>query len=198
MGSHQAVVDYMTPLGLAHLMGTTHHYGPAPWVHDLARPEWNPAYYHRADANGIGFDRTATGSNAISQYAPALATLLADPRTTPESELLWFHHVPWTYRTESGRPLWDELVAHYDDGVAYVSNMRRDWDALRPLIDAERWQKTADFLAIEERDARWWRDASIAYWMSVNGLPLPAGAAPPAHDLAWYKAQDFPYAPGNP
>jgi hypothetical protein len=70
--------------------------------------------------------------------------------------------------------------------------------ALRPLIDAERWQKTADFLAIEERDARWWRDASLAYWMSLNGLALPPGAAPPEHDLAWYKAQSYPYAPGKP
>ena len=98
----------------------------------------------------------------------------------------------------SGRTLWEELVARYDAGVASVAGMRREWDALRPLIDDERWQKTADLLAIEERDARLWRDASLAYWMSLNGLPLPAGSAPPAHDLAWYKAQSTPYAPGNP
>ncbi|HEY6816261.1 MAG TPA: alpha-glucuronidase family glycosyl hydrolase [Croceibacterium sp.] len=198
MGSREAVVNYTGAFGLAHLFATGHHYGPAPWIADLARPEWNPAYYHRADANGIGFDRTATGSNAIGQYAPRLAALLADPKTTPESDLLWFHHLPWTYRMASGRPLWDELVARYDAGVAYVSGMRREWDALRPLIDAERWEKTAAFLAIEERDARWWRDASLAYWMSLNGLPLPAGAAPPEHDLAWYKAQLYQYAPGHP
>ncbi len=198
MGSREAVVDYTGPLGLAHQMATGHHYGPGPWIADLARPEWNPAYYNRADAGGIGFDRTKAGSDAIGQYAPELARLLADPRTTPESELLWFHHLAWDFRMASGRTLWEELVAHYDAGVASVVDMRRAWDALRPQIDAERWQKTADFLAIEERDARWWRDASLAYWMSVNGLPLPAGAAPPAHDLAWYKAQSYPYAPGNP
>jgi len=198
MGSREAVVNYTGALGLAHQMATGHHYGPGPWIADLARPEWNPAYYNRADANGIGFDRTTTGSDAIGQYAPRFAALLTDPRTTSERDLLWFHHLPWTWRTASGRTLWEELVAHYDEGVAYVSGMRREWDGLRPLIDAERWRKTADFLAIEERDARWWRDASLAYWMSVNGLPLPAGAAPPAHDLAWYKAQAFPYAPGNP
>jgi alpha-glucuronidase len=198
MGSREAVVNYTGALGLAHLFATGHHYGPGPWIADLARPEWNPAYYHRADAQGIGFDRTKSGSDAIAQYDPELAARLADPATTPESELLWFHHVRWDYRMASGRTLWEELVARYDAGVGYVVGMRREWDALRPLIDAERWQKTADLLAIEERDARWWRDASLAYWMSLNGLPLPAGAVPPAHDLAWYKAQSSPYAPGNP
>ncbi|MCP8889691.1 alpha-glucuronidase family glycosyl hydrolase [Sphingomonas faeni] len=198
MGSREAVVDYMTPLGLAHLMATGHHYGPAPWVADLKRPEWNPVYYHRADKAGIGFDRTKTGSNAVAQYAPALARTLADPATTPERDLLWFHHVSWDRRMASGRTLWAEMVHDYDSGVAYVADMRRRWDALKPQVDAERWAKTATYLAVQEREARWWRDASLAYWMSVNGRPLPAGAAAPAHDLAWYKAQRFPYAPGNP
>jgi alpha-glucuronidase len=198
MGSREAVVDYMTPLGLSHVMATGHHYGPAPWVSDLKRPEWNPVYYHRADKGGIGFDRTKTGSNAVAQYAPSLARKLAVPATTPERELLWFHHVPWTYRTASGRSVWAEMVHDYDAGVGYVAGMRRQWDGLKTEVDAERWAKTATYLAVQEREARWWRDASLAYWMSVNGLPLPAGAAAPAHDLAWYKAQHFPYAPGNP
>ena len=198
MGSREAVVDYMTPLGLGHLMATGHHYGPGPWVADLARPEWNPVYYHRADKTGIGFDRTATGSNAVAQYAPGVARNFANPATTPERDLLWFHHVPWTQRMASGRTLWPEMVHHYDAGIAYVANMRREWDALRPSIDDERWTKTATYLAVQDREAHWWRDASIAYWMSINGLALPAGAAAPAHDLAWYKAQRFPHAPGNP
>ncbi len=198
MGSREAVVDYMTPLGLAHVMATGHHYGPGPWVADLKRPEWNPVYYHRADKGGIGFDRTRTGSNAVAQYAPDLASKLADPATTPERELLWFHHVPWTYRTTSGRSLWAEMVHDYDAGVGYVSDMRRQWDGVKAQVDAERWAKAATYLAVQEREARWWRDASLVYWMSVNGLKLPAGAAAPAHDLAWYKAQRFPYAPGNP
>lgn len=198
MQSREAVVDYTGPLGLAHLMATGHHYGPGPWIADLKRPEWNPVYYHRADRAGIGFDRTRTGSDGVAQYAPAVAKLLADPRTTPESELLWFHHLPWDYRMASGRTLWAEMVAHYDRGVATVGAMRRQWDILQPLVDAERWRKTATFLAIQQREAQWWRDASLAYWMSVNGLPLPAGVAAPAHDLAWYKAQRAPFAPGNP
>jgi len=198
MGSREAVVDYTGALGLAHLMGTGHHYGPAPWVADLARPEWNPVYYHRADRGGIGFDRTATGSDAIAQYAPALAARYADPRTTPETELLWFHHLPWTYRMTSGRTLWEELVAHYDRGVTHVTAMRTQWAALEPRIDAERWRKTDALLGIEQRDARLWRDASLAYWMSVNGLALPDGVTPPAQTLGWYQALRFPYAPGNP
>ena len=198
MGSREAVVDYTGALGLAHLFQTGHHYGPGPWIDDLARPEWNPAYYHRADEEGIGFDRTETGTDAIAQYAPELAAKLADPATTPEAELLWFHHLPWSHPMKSGRTLWEELVHRYTAGVDYVVWMRREWDSLRPRIDAERWQKTADFLAIQERDARRWRDASLAFWMSVNRLPLPAGEAPPEHDLEWYKAQAYPYAPGNP
>jgi alpha-glucuronidase len=198
MGSREAVVDYMTPLGLAHVMATGHHYGPGPWIADLKRPEWNPVYYHRADKAGIGFDRTKTGSNAVAQYAPDLARRLADPATTPERELLWFHHVAWDRPMASGRTLWAEMVHDYDSGVAYVGDMRRQWDSLKTQVDAGRWDKTATYLAIQEREARWWRDASLAYWTSVNGLPLPAGTLPPPHDLAWYKARTSPYAPGNP
>jgi alpha-glucuronidase len=196
-GSREAVVDYTGPFGLAHLMATGHHYGPGPWVGDLARPEWNPTYYHRADRDGIGFERGRAGSDAVSQYAPSVARQLARPETTPERELLWFHHVRWDRRMASGRTLWDDMVAHYDAGVAYVAGMQRQWDTLRDKIDTERWEKTATYLAVQQREARWWRDASLAYWMSVNHRPLPPGVAAPEHDLAWYKAQSYPRAPGH-
>ncbi|WP_303761749.1 alpha-glucuronidase family glycosyl hydrolase [Sphingobium yanoikuyae] len=198
MGSREAAVDYMTPLGLAHIMGTGHHYGPAPWVSELARPEWNPVYYHKADRQGIGFDRSRTGSNAIGQYAPALAKLLDNPKTTPERDLLWFHHLPWDYRLQSGETLWDGLIHHYDRGVETVAAMQRDWAKLKPQVDAERFAQVETFLAIQHREAQWWRDACIAYFQSVSGRPLPAGSATPAHDLNWYKALSFPYAPGHP
>ncbi len=197
MASRQAVVDYMTPLGLAHLMATGHHYGPGPWVSDLARPEWNPAYYHRADRDGIGFDRTRTGSNAVAQYAPPVARRFADPDATGEDLLLWFHHVSWDRPMRDGTTLWETLVRRYDRGVAAVVQMRRQWDGVRAHVDDERWQATAANLAVQEREARWWRDASIAYFRSVSGRPLPAGSAEPAHDLDWYKAQAFPFAPGQ-
>lgn len=198
MGSREAAVDYMTPLGLAHVMGTGHHYGPAPWVSELGRPEWNPVYYHKADASGIGFDRTKSGSNAIAQYAPPIAKRLAKPGTTPERDLLWFHHVGWDDRLASGDTVWNGLVHRYDRGVATVGTMRATWNSLRPLIDPERFAQTQTFLTIQQREAVWWRDASIAYFQSIAKRPLPAGAAAPAHPLDWYRAQSFPYAPGNP
>lgn len=197
MKSREAVVDYMTPLGLTHMMATGHHYGPGPWVCDLARPEWNPCYYHKADANGIGFDRTASGSNAVAQYAAPVAAMFGDVGTTPETLLLWFHHLPWDYEMASGRTLWDELVMRYTDGVREVQAMRETWDSLEGHIDDERHAQIAAFLAIQEKEARWWRDASIAYFQSVSGRPLPAGAEPPPHDLEYYKAISHPYAPGH-
>lgn len=197
MGSREAAVDYMTPLGLAHIMATGHHYGPGPWVSDLARPEWNPVYYHKADEQGIGFDRTRTGSNAIGQYAPPIAKMLAKPETTPERDLLWFHHVPWTYRLKSGETLWDGMVHHYDRGVDYVTRMRAAWETLRPHVDAERFAETESLLGIQEREAKWWRDACIAYFQSKSRLPLPAGSVAPAHDLPYYEGLSFPHAPGH-
>jgi alpha-glucuronidase len=198
MRSRQAVVDYMTPLGLHHLMATGHHYGPGPWVDDLSRPDWNPTYYHKADAQGIGFDRTRTGSNALAQYAPQVARRYGNLRTVPEDHLLWFHHVPWTHRMGSGRTLWDELVLRYGRGVDEVRRMRTAWEGLRPLIDPRRHADVSTFLAIQEREAQWWRDASVAYFQSISRLALPAGAAPPPHGLEHYRTLNFKYAPGNP
>ena len=195
--SREAAVDYMTPLGLAHQMGTGHHYGPAPWA-DAERPEWTPRYYARADSAGVGVDRTVTGSNALAQYAPAVRDRWASLATVPDSFLLWFHHVPWSYRLRSGRTLWDELVARHDTGVDSVRAMRRDWAALRGRVDAERFADVATDLAIQEREARWWRDASIAWFASFSRLPLPTGHAPPAHPLAWYQHLDCPADPRKP
>ncbi len=197
MGSREAVVDYMTPLGLHHLMGRDHHYGPGPWVAGGPRADWTSVYYHRADRNGIGFDRSATGSNAVAQYAPPLADSFGDVKRVPEQFLLWFHHLSWDYRTRSGRPLWDELVHRYTRGVNEVKKMRATWDGLRGHVDDERHAQVAAFLAIQQKEAQWWRDASIAYFQRINGLPLPPGYAPPAQPLEYYEALSFPYAPGN-
>jgi alpha-glucuronidase len=197
MDSREAAVDYMTPLGLHHQMATGHHYGPGPWVNDTKRPDWNPTYYNRADKDGIGFDRTATGSNAVAQYAPPVAQQFADLKTIPDEYLLWFHHVPWDYRMKSGHTLWEDLVAHYTKGVETVAHNRAVWEMLKPYVDAQRFEETDAYLRIEEKEARWWRDASIAYFQSVNGLPLPPGAAPPEHSLAYYKSVVFPFVPGH-
>ena len=197
LASRQATVDYMNPLGLAHLFDTGHHYGPAPWVCDLARPEWNPCYYHKADAGGIGFDRTASGSNALEQYAPSVAAQWSDPRTIDPDYLLWFHHVPWDFAMPSGRPLWDELVARYDRGVGAVDAIARTWAAQESFVDAERFGDVSEYLRIHRQEARWWRDASIAYWRSLNGLDLPEGTRAPEHSLEHYRSLAFPEAPGN-
>jgi alpha-glucuronidase len=197
MLSREAVVDYMTPLGLHHIMGTGHHYGPAPWVANLERPDWNPVYYHRADRNGIGFDRTASGTNALAQYSPELAKLYADPHTTPEQLLLWFHHLPWDYKMASGRTLWAELLARYDSGVAEAKDLHARWIKLRPLIDARRYTEEDQRLSRQVKNAVLWRDACVAYFQSVSGLPLPAGVQPPAQPLEYYKALHYPYAPGR-
>lgn len=197
MGSRETVVDYMTPLGLHHLMDTGHHYGPGPWVSDLARPDWNPVYYHQADRDGIGFDRTETGSNAIAQYAGPVAALYADVEAVPEDYLLWFHHLSWDHSMASGRTLWEELVRRYDRGVAHVGGMRQTWAAAHPYIDARRHGEIAAFLAIQEKEALWWRNASIAYFQSMSERPLPEGVVPPPETLTAYKSRAFPFAPGN-
>jgi len=197
MRSREAVVDYMTPLGLHHLMARGHHYGPGPWVEGGPRADWTSVYYHRATRQGLGFDRTESGSDAVSQYAPKVAAAFADREHIPEELLLWFHHVPWDYRTRSGRPLWDELVHRYTRGVEAVREMRDTWQRVGRSVDPERREQVAVFLAIQEKEAKWWRDASIAYFQSFSGRPVPDGFEPPAHSLDYYKSLSFPYAPGN-
>ncbi|MBX2858316.1 MAG: alpha-glucuronidase [Cellvibrionaceae bacterium] len=195
--SREAVVNYMTPLGLTHLMGTGHHYGPAPWVAELARPEWNPTYYHRADKNGIGFDRGPKGSNAISQYAPILAQRYGDPNAVGKELLLWFHHLPYEHLMPSGKTLWQVLVAHYDQGVSEVEQFQADWQKLRSFVDPERFASISARLKIQAREARWWRDASLAYFKAVSGRELPKGTREPEHSLEYYQSLRFPFAPGN-
>ena len=198
MGSREAAVDYMTPLGLHHQMARDSHYGPGPWVSGGPRADWTSVYFNRADAGGIGFDRTTRGSNAVSQYTAPVAAEFNDPKATPENLLLWFHHLPWDYRMKSGRTLWDELVMHYTHGVQTVSDMRRTWAGLAGKIDSRRYQEVSAFLGIQQNEAQWWRDASIAYFQSFSQRPLPAGYASPVHDLSYYEALCFPYAPGHP
>ncbi|MEQ9316963.1 MAG: alpha-glucuronidase family glycosyl hydrolase [Henriciella sp.] len=197
MASREAVVNYMTPLGLTHLMGTGHHYGPAPWVDDLGRADWTPYYYHRATRDAIGFDRTASGSDAVSQYAEPLRERWSDVSTTEDELLLWFHRLPWDHELKSGHTLWEELVHHYDLGVEQAAELAEQWQGLKGAIDAERFEHVAAYLAIQQKEARWWRDASIAYWMRVNGLALPEGVEPPAHSLEHYRSLEFPNAPGR-
>src|SRR5436190_11046295 len=195
--SRETLVNYMTPLGLHHIMGTGHHYGPAPWVSNAGRADWNPVYYHRADYLGIGFDRTSTGTNAISQYAPEARTQWENLNTCDEKYLLWFHHVPWKFKMASGRTLWDELCYKYYSGVDSVRWMQKTWNDLRNYIDEERFEQVKMLLAVQEKEAAWWRNACLLYFQTFSKMPIPLNYEKPDHDLEYYEALKFPYAPGN-
>jgi alpha-glucuronidase len=195
LNSRQATVDYMTPLGLHHLMARGHHYGPGPWVSGGGRADWTSVYYHRADSNGIGFDRTASGSNAVSQYAPPVRDRFSNLKTVTDDYLLWFHHVPWDYRMASGRTLWDELTFRYCRGVEAVRVMQKTWQGVSTFVDAERYEETRAFLAIQEKEARWWRDASVLYFQTFSKRPIQDSCGPPANTLEHYMSINSRYAP---
>lgn len=195
--SREAEVNFEMPLGLAHLMATGHHYGPGPWVDNLKRADWNPVYYHRADAQGIGFDRTATGSNAVAQYAPPVGHFFADLKTCPDEYLLWFHHLPWDYTMRSGRSLWDEICLHYQHGVDQARGFEKTWDSLKGAIDDERFTHVQSLLKRQEKDAKTWRDACTQYFQTFSKRPLPQGVEPPEHPLEYYKAINLRYVPGS-
>jgi alpha-glucuronidase len=198
MGSREALVNYMTPLGLTHIMASHHHYGPGPWVDDLGRADWNPVYYHRADARALGFDRTAAGSNALAQYFPPVRDTYASRATVPDSLLLFFHRVGWDETLRSGRTLWNELVYRYGAGVDAVRDMRASWDRVRGLIDERRFGEVASFLQIQEYEAKWWRDAALSYFSQVSGHAIPSGVEPPAFALAFYRGLTCPPDPTRP
>lgn len=196
LASHEAAVNYMTPLGLHHQMARGHHYGPGPWVEGGPRADWTSVYYHRADTLGIGFDRTASGSNAVEQYAPPLHEQFADRDSVPDELLLWFHRVRWDERMRSGRTLWEELVHRYHAGVDTVRGMQRTWDSLEGRIDEPRFRDVQAFLRIQEKEAVWWRDASIAYFQTFSRMPIPDGYEPPAHPLEHYRSIESRFVPG--
>jgi alpha-glucuronidase len=195
--SRETVVDYSMPLGLHHIMATDHHYGPGPWA-EAGRPDWTPAYYHRADEAGLGADRTAAGTKALALYCPGAARVWEDPATCPENLILWFHHLSWDHRMKSGRTLWDELCLRYQRGVDSARQLQRDWDSLAGLVDPERFAHVRSLLALQEEDARAWRDSCVLYFQTFSKSPIPAGVEPAEHTLEYYKAVQLHYFPGTP
>ncbi len=195
MQSRETTVNYMTPLGLHHIMAMHHHYGPGPWVNQ-GRADWTSVYYHRADSTGIGFDRSTGGSDAVSQYFPEVKQLFNSRETCPESLLLWFHHLPWDYPVKSGRTLWDELCLKYQSGVDSVRNMQKTWNSMKDLVDEERFLHVKSLLAIQAKEAVWWRDACILYFQQFSRKPLPQGVEKPEHTLDYYMNIRHYYAPG--
>lgn len=190
--SREAAVNYMTPLGLHHIMSANGHYGPGPWwAPEQVRPDWTPPYYHQASTNGVGFDRTKKGSDAVSQYREPLASQFNDPATCPDLFLLWFHHLPWDYKMKSGRTLWDELCAHYDKGVQQVRAFQKIWDKVEPYVDSVRFQAVQRKLRTQCSDAVLWKDACLLYFQQYSRLPVPYYLERPVHNLDEIIANEF-------
>ena len=182
--SREAVVDYMTPLGLHHIMAFGHHYGPEPWCNvPGARIDWLPKNYHRADSVGLGFDRSSTGSGAVHQYPEPFCSQLDNINTCPEKYLLWFHHVPWNYRMHSGLTLWDELCKHYQKGLDEARSFQKCWDNVERYVDKQRFEQVQRKLKIQTHDAQWWKDACLLYFQQFSKKPFPKDMERPVYNL---------------
>jgi alpha-glucuronidase len=168
MGSREALVRYSMPLGLHHLIGGD-HYAPMPENGEAPRADWTATYYHQADKEAVGFDRTAAGSNAVAQYRSPLRERWSDPATVPPELLLWFHRVPWDRKLASGRTVWEEIVADYERGAAEAADLELRWTTLQGSIDAERYEAVRARLRLQTQDAAAWRDHCIGYFAGVNG-----------------------------
>ena len=164
--SREACVKYMMPLGLHHIFKFDHHYGPEPDGFIASYPlEWCPVYYHKANKDSIGFDRSHTGTDATSQYRPEIARKYDNIETCPENLLLWFHRVPWTYRMKDGSTLWESLQFEYQSGVIMVETMQATWhNKMRHYVDEQRWREVDERLADQLQNAREWRDVCLGYF----------------------------------
>jgi alpha-glucuronidase len=181
-GSREACVNYMTPLGLCGLfcMGTSYgsdHYGPCPGQDDYpSQPDWNAVYWHKADAAGVGYDRTtATGSDFTSQYYTTNRTMYNSLANTPDNLLAAFHHVSWSYVVPStGRTFWNEMCCRYCLGCQYVHSLRTQWSSLNGLVDAARFSAVNSKLATHETDANTWRTVCTSYFQGFSGMAIPS------------------------
>ena len=172
MGSRETFVNYTMPLGLHHLIGGD-HYAPQPWNDRAPRADWTATYYHKAAEDGIGFDRTKRGDHAVEQYFPPVCDTFNDTNTCPEKYLLWFHRCAWDYRMKSGKTLWDELCAKYQQGAEQAAALQKTWQSLTGTIDSRRHKEVADRLAIQVADAAKWRDQILEYFGRFSKRPVP-------------------------
>ena len=167
--SREACVDYMMPLGLHHIFKADHHYGPEPQGAYPHFPiEWCPVYYHKADTAGVGYDRTRTGSDAVSQYRAPYNELYDNIETCPEEYLLWFHHVSWDYKMKNGKTLWQNLCAHYDRGVSEAERFAAVWQAMRPYVDEERFNHVSRLMVEQVDNAKEWRNVCLGYFSAFS------------------------------
>ena len=183
MRSREAVVDYMMPMGLHHQFADNHHYGPGPWItHKNTRLDWQPPYYHKADAKGLGFDRTTKGTDAVSQYPADFAKLINNIETCPEEFLLWFHHVAWDYPV-AGESMWNRLCHHYQHGVNEAREMQKQWQSVKGAVDADIHAAITKNLDIQVKDAIWWKDGMLDYFQTFSKMPYPSDVEPSKHNL---------------
>lgn len=176
MTSREACVNYMMPLGLHHIFKFDHHYGPEPDGFIASYPlEWCPVYYHKADAQGIGFDRSSKGTDAVGQYPEPYRSLYDNIETCPEEYLLWFHHVPWTYKMKSGSALWQELCMKYNMGVAMVEVYRDFWHTSAKQYmkgHEQEWQHTDSLLNVQLENAKEWRNTCLKYFQTFSKMKI--------------------------
>ena len=176
MTSREACVNYMMPLGLHHIFKFDHHYGPEPDGFIASYPlEWCPVYYHKADAQGVGFDRSSKGTDAVGQYPEPYRSLYDNIETCPEEYLLWFHHVPWTYKMKSGSTLWQELCMKYNMGVAMVEVYRDFWHTSAKLYmkgHEQEWQHTDSLLNVQLENAKEWRNTCLKYFQAFSKMKI--------------------------
>ncbi|KPM48617.1 alpha-glucuronidase family glycosyl hydrolase [Jiulongibacter sediminis] len=193
MKSHPTYVKYTYPLGLAHMMGEGHHYGPQPWLEKSGRPDWTSVYYHRTAKDGIGFDRTGGMSDALSLYSPDVQKAWGDPQTMDLNYLLWFHHLDWDYELPTGKTVWNELMTRYYQGVDEVEELQKQWNSLKPYIDQEIFENVKGRLAIQHKEALWWRDSCYLYFKQFSEKPLPVGLEEPKRTLEDVKELEHIY-----
>lgn len=176
MTSREACVNYMMPLGLHHIFKFDHHYGPEPDGFIASYPlEWCPVYYHKADAQGVGFDRSSKGTDAVGQYPEPYRSLYDNIETCPEEYLLWFHHVPWTYKMKSGSTLWQELCMKYNMGVAMVEVYRDFWHTTAKQYmkgHEQEWQHTDSLLNVQLENAKEWRNTCLKYFQTFSKMKI--------------------------
>ena len=181
--SREACVKYEMPMGLHHTFKGPDHYGPGPWDRS-SRPDWEPAYYHKAAADGVGFDRTSkTGTDAVSQYNEPLRSLYDNVETCPKELILWFHHLPWDYKMKSGRTLWDELCYTFEEGIQQARMYIGLWESVQEYVDPYRYGQIHDKLVRQAKDAIWWRDATMLYFQQYSNMPIPSDCTQPQHTL---------------
>jgi alpha-glucuronidase len=180
--SREIYVNYNTPLGLSRPW-TGVHFAPEPWQNRSSRPDWTAVYYHRADSVGLGFDRTIKGSHALAQYRPEVQRQWNNPETCPLPYLLWFHHIPWTKKLNTGRTLWDELCTRFYTGADSVGWMQKQWASVKKDIDPETFANVAGRLVTQQKEALWWRDAWVLYLQEFAKQPIPAPFKKPERSL---------------